>query len=254
MGAVSGLLGDAVLTGTDGIRYPRCLLPSAPVSSPTTAPDGRSARWDGHRAARRRELVEATVRAIRSHGAGVGMDELAAAAGTSKTVVYRHFGDRAGLYAAVADRVDATIIRGITRAAEVGDGEGEPQGNPRRVVRAVIGAYLHLVEDDPEVYRFIVNAPIVPPGERPAGDVAAGMTGRIAGHVAGILAAGLGGRADPATVSLWGVALVGMVRAAADGWLAAGGTASGRSADDLADALAALAWEGLRPVVTVPEG
>ncbi|WP_240918016.1 TetR/AcrR family transcriptional regulator [Phycicoccus sp. HDW14] len=55
------------------------------------------------------------------------MDEVAAAAGTSKTVVYRHFTDRAGLYAAVADRVDGTIIRGITRAANGSDGQPLPR-------------------------------------------------------------------------------------------------------------------------------
>ncbi len=130
------------------------------------------------------------MRAVREHGPGVGMDDIAAAAGTSKTVVYRHFTDRAGLYAAVADRVDGTIIRGITRAAER-EGAGTAPA-PRAVVRAVIAAYLHLVEDDPEVYRFIVNAPILPPGERPDGDVAAGMTGRIAAHVADIVGGRLG--------------------------------------------------------------
>lgn len=212
----------------------------------STAPtDGRSARWDEHRQARRRELVEATVRAVRTHGAGVGMDEIAAAAGTSKTVVYRHFGDRAGLYAAVADRVDGTIIRGITRAAE---GSGRGDAAPRRdVVRSVIAAYLHLVEDDPDVYRFIVNAPILAAGERPDGDVAAGMTDRIAAHVADIVGAGVAGGPDGKTARLWGVALVGMVRAAADAWLSDGGAASGRGADDLADDLTALVWDGLRP-------
>lgn len=215
------------------------MSPSAP------APDGRSARWDEHRLARRRELVEATVRAVREYGAGVGMDEVAATAGTSKTVLYRHFADRAGLYAAVADRVDGTIVRGISRAA---DAEGGADARaPHAVIRAVIAAYLHLVEDDPEVYRFIVNAPMVPPGERPDGDVTAGMTGRIAEHVTGIIGAGLGSPVAKPTAHLWGVALVGMVRAAADAWLADGGADSGRTADDLADDLTTLVWDGLRP-------
>ena len=209
----------------------------------TPSPDARSARWDVHRQARRRELVEATVAAVRTHGAGAGMDEIAAAAGTSKTVVYRHFGDRAGLYRGVAERVDATIIRRMTRAAQ--DQPTDAEADPRRVVRAVIGAYLHLVENDPEVYRFIVNAPIIPAGERPDGDVTAGMTTRIAERVAGIVAPGLGLDVPDATTRLWGVALVGMVRAAADAWLAEGAAAGGRSADALADDLAGLAWSGL---------
>ena len=80
------------VTDTDGSRYVEYLLPSSLVTTTTQpagpAPDGRSTRWDQHRAARRRELVDATLRAIRQHGAGVGMDDIAAVAGTSKTVVY----------------------------------------------------------------------------------------------------------------------------------------------------------------------
>ena len=211
-----------------------------------TTPDGRSSRWDEHRLARRAELVDATLRAIRTHGAGVGMDEVATTARTSKTVFYRHFTDRAGLYTAVAERVDATIIRGLTRAADEPAPEGASDA-ARAVVRAVIAAYLHLVEEDPEVYRFIVKAPLVPPGERPHGDVAAGMTDRIAGHVAGLVGAGLAADAG-ATPRLWGVALVGMVRATADAWLAAGGAATGPSSDELADDLTALLWDGLGAV------
>ncbi len=212
-----------------------------------TTPDGRSSRWDEHRLARRQELVEATLRAIRTHGAGVGMDEVAAAARTSKTVFYRHFTDRAGLYTAVAERVDATIIRDLTRAA----GDPAPEG-PRAVVRGVIAAYLRLVADDPEVYRFIVNAPIVPPGERPQGDVAAGMTGRIAAHVADLVAGGLTG--EGAAPRMWGVAIVGMVRATADAWLAAGGADGGPSSDELADDLTALVWDGLSSVAVPAPG
>lgn len=207
--------------------------------------DGRSLRWDEHRQARRAELVEATLGAIRTHGAGVGMDEIAAAAGTSKTVFYRHFTDRAGLWTAVAERVDGTIVRGLTRAA---DAPGEdPPGSPRSRVRAVIGAYLHLVETDPEVYRFIVTAPIVPPGERPSGDVAAGLSDRIARHVADLVGSSLGAsRSGPSPAPrLWGVAVVGMVRATADAWLAAGGASGGQSSDELADDLTTLVWDGL---------
>jgi AcrR family transcriptional regulator len=215
------------------------------VGATEATPDGRSSRWDEHRLARRQELVEATLHAIREHGAGVGMDEVASTARTSKTVFYRHFTDRAGLYTAVAERVDATIIRDLTRAA----GDPSPD-DARAVIRGVIAAYLRLVADDPEVYRFIVNAPIVPAGERPQGDVAAGMTDRIATHVADLVAGGL---AESPAPRLWGVALVGMVRATADAWLAAGGADAGPSSDELADDLTALVWDGLSSIaVPVP--
>ena len=248
------MVGQYPIRKVTGTRGP-CYRP--PMDATEATPDGRRSRWDEHRLTRREELVDATLRAIRSHGAGVGMDELAASAGTSKTVFYRHFTDRAGLYTAVAERVDATIIRGLSRAAgdpPTHDPAPAPAG-ARTVVRAVIGAYLHLVEEDPEVYRFIVNAPILPPGERPDGDVAAGMTDRIASHVAELVGAGLtpDGSGD-STPRLWGVALVGMVRATADAWLAAGGAAGGPSSDELADELTALVWDGLSAAGTWSAG
>ena len=118
------------------------------MAATETTPDGRSSRWDGHRLARREELVEATLHAIREHGARVGMEEVAATARTSKTVFYRHFTDRAGLYLAVADRVDATIIRDLTRAA----GDPAPT-DARAVIRAVIAAYLRQQQREDRQHR-----------------------------------------------------------------------------------------------------
>ena len=46
-------------------------------------PDGRRTRWAEHRRRRREELVTAALRAITRTGAGLGMDDLAAAAGTT---------------------------------------------------------------------------------------------------------------------------------------------------------------------------
>ena len=54
------------------------------------------------------------------------MDEIAAEAGTSKTVIYRHLGDRLGLYLAVCESVDALILAEIDVAASAtSDGDGD---------------------------------------------------------------------------------------------------------------------------------
>lgn len=205
--------------------------------------DGRSTRWDEHRLSRRKELVEATLRAIREHGAGVGMDDIAAAAGTSKTVFYRHFVDRAGLYAAVAESVNALILRDVTSAlGSVGrPALTELPGTPRALVAAAIDAYLRLVERDPEVYRFVVSAPILdrPPG----GDPALAVTHHVADQVTAVLRRALeAGGGDVSAAPVWGAGLVGMVRAAADQWLAGRG---GLTREQLAEHLTALAWSGL---------
>src|SRR3954467_11735136 len=74
----------------------------AEAVSPGAEPvrDRRDSRWDEHRRARRRALVDAALAAVSRHGAGVGMDEIAVAAGTSKAAVYRHFADRGELHTA----------------------------------------------------------------------------------------------------------------------------------------------------------
>lgn len=213
--------------------------------------DGRSSRWDRHRAQRRKELVEATLRAIRSRGASVGMEDIAAVAGTSKTVFYRHFTDRAGLYGAVAERVNAIIMRDITRA--VGDvaaltgRAAEPASPPRAVLAAAVDAYLSLVETDPEVYRFIVAAPLVPPSERTETiDLASTVSQAMAVQIGALIAQALesAGR-DTGPAPTWGHAVVGMVRAAGDEWLRAGAAASGTSRETLKEHLTELIWGGL---------
>ena len=60
------------------------------------------------KAARREELLEAAVRVIRQDGAGASMRAVAAEAGCTKPILYRHFGDKSGLYQAVADRYVVT--------------------------------------------------------------------------------------------------------------------------------------------------
>jgi AcrR family transcriptional regulator len=227
------------ITDTDGSRYVKYLLPSLSVSTTT---DGRSTRWDEHRATRRRELVEATLRAIRKHGAAVGMDEIAATAGTSKTVFYRHFTDRDGLYAAVSASVDALILRDLGQAVGAAGGDlTTVESSPRSLVAGAIDAYLRLVEKDPEVYRFVVNAPLL--DSRAEGDPAGLVTSHIAQQMSALVAAALGaaGR-DTAPATVWGAGLVGLVRAAADQWLARPGV---MTRPQLTQHLTDLAWGGL---------
>src|SRR6476660_5825115 len=153
------------VTGTNSSRYTQYLLLSRSVKTTTEgsspSPDGRNTRWNQHRAIRRRELVDATLRAIRQHGAGVGMDDIAAVAGTSKTVIYRHFADRQGLYAAVCESVDALILRDLGQAMGADSGHGvdlaSAARHPKELIEGAIDAYLKLVEKDPEVYRFVVT-------------------------------------------------------------------------------------------------
>lgn len=202
-------------------------------------PDGRRTRWAEHRRRRREELVTAALRAITRTGAGLGMDDLAAAAGTSKTVLYRHFTDKEDLYLAVADRVNRLIVRELRAAVAAAD-------SPRGAIAGIIRTYLHLVEDDPEVYRFVVSHPFL---ERPSTtDPVQGLTRAIADETARTITAQLrtaGARDTSADALAHGV--IAMIRASADRWIS--DPARPQSADDLARDLTDLAWGGLSAVL-----
>ncbi|GAB3697523.1 TetR/AcrR family transcriptional regulator [Mariniluteicoccus flavus] len=199
--------------------------------------DGRALRWAQHNEARRKELVDATLRAIRLHGAGVGMDEVAAEAQTSKTVIYRHFGDRSGLYRAVAGKVERRITRQL-QAALAADTE------PRALIGQVTDAYLSLVEADPEVYRFVVRPPLI------EGPVADAQVLDITGRVADLLGEALEPVTGPERAHTWATAIVGSVHACANRWMSdPASTTRTRLIAQLTD----LAWGGLagaRPLTT----
>ncbi len=114
-------------------------------------------RWRGHRETRRAELVEAAVEAIRARGAGVGMDDIAAQAGVSKPILYRHFTDRADLWLAVGRRVNDELLTAMSTALLV-------DRPPRETIAAVVDTYLALIEQDPEIYRFVVHGSLADRG------------------------------------------------------------------------------------------
>lgn len=140
------------------------------------------------------------------------MDEIAAQAGTSKTVIYRHFGDRAGLYAAVVAQVHQFIHADLSTALELND----PADLPALVID-LADAYLRLVEDDPEIYRFVLSPPVPNSEVDPWG----GLPELMGAHLSEAIADQLRRRGqDPACATTWGHGLVGLLRAAADAWMA----------------------------------
>ena len=188
-------------------------------------------RHRGRREQRRADLVQAAIRAVRRAGAAVSVADIAAAAGITKPVLYRHFADRADLQAAVGEQAAAVLLARI--GAELGPGR-----SPAEQTRAVIDVVLTCVDEDPQLWRFVtqraarsVDAPIVDH-----------LRGRIAQLLAAVLGEELGKRGlDSGGVEVWAHGLVGMVHSAAEWWL--DHRTVSRAA--LADELAALAWTGV---------
>jgi AcrR family transcriptional regulator len=139
------------------------------------------------------------------------MNVIAAEAGITKPILYRHFGDKGGLYRALAARhIDELLAR--LRAALVTRGGLETR------TRATIDAYLASIEERPQVYRFLVRrAAVEEPGVR--GEVE-GFVRRFGDELAtGIRSEPALGEVDAVRATVWAHGIAGMVQAAGDWWL-----------------------------------
>jgi AcrR family transcriptional regulator len=194
--------------------------------------DGRSSRWTEHRRARRTELVAAGVQAVRLAGPDFAVDDLARAAGVSKTVIYRYFADKEELVDALLEQVTSTVL--LPRL--LGELAIERADDHARL-RAVIGAFVQFVEDEPALYAFAYAHA----GRSPA-DAVAGTELAVAEALAGLMRDRLvaAGR-PPEGAATWAYGVVGMVQLAAHWWSGARTV----SAPELVDQLTALAWGGL---------
>ncbi len=160
---------------------------------------------------RREQLLEAADRVVQRDGSAASMNLIAAEAGITKPILYRHFGDKGGLYRALAARhIDQLLAR--LRAALV------TRGGLTARTRATVDAYLAAVEEQPQVYRFLM--------ERAAAEDV-DVRGQVLGLVRRFgdeLAAGLQAESALAPISesraqVWAHGIAGMVQAAGDWWL-----------------------------------
>ncbi|EHR49991.1 transcriptional regulator [Saccharomonospora marina XMU15] len=201
--------------------------------------DGRAERWRDHRAARRAAFVDAAFRALDEHGPDAGMAHLARAAGVSKPRLYRHFADKADLVAAVAERVVSLVRCRLEPALR------EP-APPRMRVREGVRAYLGVVAEHPNVFRFLCRHRYAEQASRDrqvaAAVIAAMLTDQLGGF--GIESDG---------VRPWAHGLVGAVEAAGSWWL----DHPGMDIEQVTDHITTLVWGALEAALReegVPPG
>ena len=170
---------------------------------------GRPEKTKEERQARRDELLDAAVEAIRRHGPQVSMEDLARAAGVTKPILYRHFDHRDGLTAALATRfadgLQATLVSAM--------GSGT---DPRETLVKTIDAYLSFVERDPEVYRFLVRHLTASDDELSVGNFLRQVGNQVAVVVGEQMRAA---KVDSGGAEPLAHGIVGMVHAAGDWWL-----------------------------------
>jgi AcrR family transcriptional regulator len=169
-------------------------------------PPERTDRWAAHRAARRAELIEAVVTAVRERGPGIDMDDVTAVSGIAKPIFYRYYKGKADLYLAVGREVADRLVAEVVSALE-------GKRNPKAMLAAGIGAFLAGVERDPDLYRFVLQRPAVASAVSDYSEVVGLHVSRLTGDL--LREAGL----DSGVAEPWGFAMVGAVRAAAERWL-----------------------------------
>lgn len=133
-----------------------------PVPLPGAKPekvDARSERWREHRKKVRAEIVDAAFRAIDRGGPQVSLNEIAAEAGTAKPKIYRHFHDKADLFGAIGRRLRDMLVAAIFPTIDLAT---DPT---REVVRRCVAEYVSLVEEHPNVLRFVLQGRFPEPAE-----------------------------------------------------------------------------------------
>jgi AcrR family transcriptional regulator len=199
--------------------------------SPDGRPDsprlrkGRGGR--GRDPERRRAILDAADRVIQRDGPDASMLAIAAEAGISKPILYRHFGDKGGLYQALAQRhVDPLIERIREELHQHTDIEVR--------ARATVGAYLSMISQNLNLYRFLMDR-ATSEDSRTRSDLGM-MVRRLGEELADQLVAEMriGTRVRSQIVAH---AVVGMVQAAGEWWLEHPEVGEAEIIDDLTHAV-----------------
>lgn len=171
------------------------------------------------------------------------MDDMATAMGTSKSIVYRYFTDKAGLQAAVGSTVLAELAQAFSAAAE-------GAGPPRDRLRAMVDVYISMATRSANVYRFVTRI------ETDTGSISTFVT-RVQGYLARLLRQVLAENdADLRLAVPWAAGVVGFVRGAGEQWLAAD-PAQRLEPQHLVDLITDWIWAGtsaqIPPFTTAPD-
>ncbi len=175
-----------------------------------TAGDGRATRWQGHKARRRTEMIDAAIEVIEEHGNEISVQLIAEHLGLPRPVVYRHVGGRSELDALARRRILDLLLAELLPTLR-------PDGTLKEVVRAVIRTYLGWIERHPNLHRFLSDAAPQVEGAPTLSPAGREMGGQLADMFSATLARfGI----DPARARPMALAVVGLVDAVIAGWRA----------------------------------
>ncbi|MET9508413.1 TetR family transcriptional regulator [Streptomyces flavidovirens] len=186
-------------------------------------------------ARRRRDLLEAADRVVLRDGPQASMNAIAAEAGITKPILYRHFGDKGGLYRALAKRHTDALLSALRAALDA-------PAERRQRVEATLDTYLAAIEALPEVYRFLMHPSEDTHQPEQGFDVgrhSAPLLRRLGEELAMVIAERVDlGPGSEQLARVWGHGIVGMMHAAGDWWLGERPC----SREQLVSSLADLLW------------
>ncbi|GAA1958068.1 TetR family transcriptional regulator [Kitasatospora viridis] len=189
---------------------------------------------------RREQLLNAADRVVRRDGPGASMNAIATEAGITKPILYRHFGDRSGLFQALTERHTSGLLTAIRAAL------AEPLERRERVEH-VLDTYLAGIEARPQVYQLLTHPEAGDPNG--VGGVLAPALRQIAEEITRAVTAQVDLGPDAPVISeAWGRAITGMVLAAGDWWLENKPCTRTRMVQVLAD----LLWGRLAAAAPLP--
>ncbi|MFJ9518699.1 TetR family transcriptional regulator [Kitasatospora sp. NPDC101801] len=189
---------------------------------------------------RREQLLNAADRVVQRDGPGASMNAIAAEAGITKPILYRHFGDRTGLIRALTERHTSGLLAAVRAALN------EPLERRDRVEH-VLDVYLAGIESRPQVYRLLTHPESGDPTG--AGQALAPALRQIAEEITRAVREQVDlGPDAPLLAETWGRSITGMVLAAGDWWLDQRPCPRARMVQALAD----LLWGRLAAAAPLP--
>ncbi|WP_333473429.1 TetR/AcrR family transcriptional regulator [Lolliginicoccus lacisalsi] len=225
---------------------PGSAAPGSSASSPASDPaneaadqeaaeqpvDGRSVRWEDHKAARRKIVLDSAMRAVDSEGPDVGVQQIAEYARLPRSVVYRLFRERTDLDDQVRAHIVSSMMETLAPALV-------PEGSVEFAVNRAIHTYVEWIAAHPNLHQFLSSGPKRPARAAQSLD---GVKTAFGLYVTDVIAAGLatlhlpGDRAEAVSFGL-----VGLVDGAVNPWLHHG---EGRlPTNELADVLSSAALD-----------